>query len=100
MKRIRLTESQLHRVIKESVNKVLKENYDYEDEPVVFFIYSNDNSEWEAKVLVNNVNEMNILNELEFKGDFRRFNIEPYSNNPNDADMDIKEFVEYFKSNL
>lgn len=29
--RIRLTESQLHKVIKESVNKVLKEYDDYED---------------------------------------------------------------------
>ena len=99
--RIKLTERQLHRVIKESVKKVLREDYDYEGEPEVFLITPNDmKSEWKVKVLVNSENYMNILNKLEFKGGFRRFNIEPYSYNPNDADMDIKEFIDFFKSNL
>ena len=44
--RIRLTESQLHRVIKESVNKVLRESetiLDYDDE------LRNDYDEWETQ---------------------------------------------------
>ena len=47
--RIRLTESDLHRIVKESVQKILRES---ESEPLIFWRYTNDyNGETEERSL-------------------------------------------------